>query len=74
MPDNTSLMDRFQRAGCWAVGLYAFAIFFALGAIISLLNGDIIRTLGALLIGAVCVGVGIWLARKNAGSTGGGRR
>lgn len=68
------MMDRLQRAGCWAVGLYAFALFFALGAVISLLNGDIVRTLGSLLIGALCVGGGIWLARRSGEKAGGGRR
>ncbi|MEO5928651.1 MAG: hypothetical protein ABIR47_01850 [Candidatus Kapaibacterium sp.] len=55
-----------QRAGCWAVGLYVFAIFFTLGAIISLINGDLMRALGSLLITAIAVGGGIWLARKHA--------
>ncbi|MDB5033510.1 MAG: hypothetical protein JWQ98_751 [Chlorobi bacterium] len=55
-----------NRAGCWAVGLYVFAIFFALGAIISLVNGDAMRALGSLLITAIAVGGGIWLARRHA--------
>jgi len=69
MPDTRqSLFDRLQRAGCWAVGLYAFALFFALGALISLLNGDILRTIGALFIGALAAGGGIWLARRSGGT------
>lgn len=60
------MIDRAKRAGCWAIGLYAFAAFFALGAAISLLNADIMRTLGGLALAALSLGGGIWLARKAA--------
>lgn len=55
-----------QRAGCWAVGLYAFAVFFALGGLISLLNTDIIRAVEGFVLAALSVAGGIWLARKAA--------
>ncbi|HVZ37814.1 MAG TPA: hypothetical protein VHI13_00910 [Candidatus Kapabacteria bacterium] len=61
---DNSIPERIRRAGCWANGLYAFAIFFALGAIISFLNTDIVRALESLLLTAICIGVGIWLARR----------
>ncbi len=64
---SESILDRAKRAGCWAVGLYAFAIFFLLGAVVSLLNADFLRTIEALLLAALAVGLGIWLARKGYG-------
>jgi hypothetical protein len=64
---SVSLLDRVKRAGCWAVGLYAFAIFFALGALVSLINLDFLRAIGGLVLAALCVGLGIGLARKGAG-------
>jgi hypothetical protein len=63
---STQAPGLLHRAGCWAVGLYVFAIFFALGAIISLMNGDVMRALGSLLITGIAAGGGIWLARKRA--------
>ncbi|MBS1913295.1 MAG: hypothetical protein JST22_15000 [Bacteroidetes bacterium] len=62
--NDNSIPERIRRAGCWANGLYAFAIFFALGTIISFLNRDIVRALESLLLTAICIGVGIWLARR----------
>jgi hypothetical protein len=62
-----TFFDRVRRAGCWAVGLYAFAVFFTIGALVSLLNVDIIRAIEGGALAALCLGVGIWLARKGAG-------
>jgi hypothetical protein len=56
-----------KRAGCWAVGLYAFAVFFTLGALVSLINLDFIRAIEGLILAAACMGLGIWLARKGTG-------
>ena len=49
------------------MGLYAFAIFFTLGAFVSLLNADIIRTIEGSALAALCLGIGVWLARKGVG-------
>ncbi len=65
---SISIVDRAKRAGCWAVGLYGFALFFALGAIISLLNADILRALGGAFLTALSLGTGIWLARRASGA------
>ncbi len=62
---RSTLYTRVQRAGCWAAGLYAFGIFFTFGAIISLLNADLLRTLGGLILAALSVACGIWLARRH---------
>ncbi len=64
--NSTSILDRVQRAGCWAVGLYAFAAFFALGGLISMLNADIIRAVEGFVLAALSVAGGIWLARRAA--------
>jgi hypothetical protein len=65
--NSESFVDRVKRAGCWAVGLYIFAIFFTLGALVSLINLDFMRAIGGVVIAAICVGLGIWLARKGIG-------
>jgi len=54
-----------KLAGCWAIGLYAMAIFFAFGTLISLFNADILTALQALIMMALFALVGWWLARKN---------
>lgn len=59
-------MDRAKRAGCWAIGLYAFALFFTLGGLISLANADVLRSAGGFVLAAVSLFGGIWLARRAA--------
>ena len=53
-----------KRAGCWAVGFYVLALFFALGLLVSFLNGDIITAIQALVVMVLFGMVGWWLAQK----------
>lgn len=55
-----------KRAGCWAVGFYLLAVFFAMGLLISFLNGDILTALQALIVMALFGMLGWWLAQKRA--------
>jgi hypothetical protein len=58
------MLDTAKRIGCWSVGLLAVAAFFALGAIVSLLNGDILTVLQGLLLAVVVGAVAIWVGRR----------
>jgi len=58
------MLDTAKRIGCWSVGLFAVAAFFALGAIVSLLNGDILTVLQGLLLAVVVGAVAIWAGRR----------
>lgn len=58
--------DRAKQAGCWAIGLYIIAAFFAFGMLISMLNADILTALQALILTALFAAGGWWLARRNA--------
>ena len=63
-----SLSQRARNAGCWAVGMYAFGLFFAVGALISFLNIDLMTTLHGGILAVLFVAGGIWLARRNRDS------
>jgi hypothetical protein len=65
--NNSSVINRVKRAGCWAVGVYIFGIFFALGTLASLFNGDLLSTFWGLLLTGLALGLGIWLARRGTG-------
>lgn len=62
-----TIIEQAQRIGCWAISLYAMALFFAFGILISLLNADILTALQAIVLTMLCTVGGIWLARRNAG-------
>lgn len=68
MPTRTktspSMLDTAKRLGCWSVGLFAVAAFFAIGALVSLLNGDILTVLQALLLVGVVGAVAYWVGRR----------
>lgn len=51
-------------AGCWSAGLFAIAIFFALGALISLMNGDLSTALEASVVAGVAGAAAAWLRRR----------
>lgn len=55
----------FERAGCWAVGVYAFALYFAIATLVTVLNGDVLRMVESGALAALLVALGIWLARRN---------
>jgi hypothetical protein len=54
-----------RRAGCWSVGVLAIALFFLIGALVTLLNGDIWGVVQALLLAALAIALAIWLARRH---------
>lgn len=60
-----SILQIVGNAGCFALGLYGFAIFFALGALVSFLNVDFMRTAQAVILMGLSLGGGIWLAQKH---------
>lgn len=64
----------FERAGCWAVGVYAFALYFAVATLVTVFNGDILRTLESGVLAALLVAFGIWLARRNVEKGAGGKQ
>lgn len=64
-PSNAQLIDRAKRAGCWAVGTLLLALFFAIGTLISLLNGDLLTTIQGGALAAVGIGIAIYLAQRH---------
>jgi len=58
-------MSRAKRAGCWAVGTLFLALFFVVGTLISLLNGDILTTIQGGALAAVGIGVAIYLGQRH---------
>jgi hypothetical protein len=58
--------ERLRRAGCLASGLLSFALFFAIGAAVSLVSGDWLTTLQALVVAALFGGGGVWIGRKRS--------
>ncbi|HVK38975.1 MAG TPA: hypothetical protein VNA88_10615 [Candidatus Kapabacteria bacterium] len=58
------LDERFRRAGCLALGLLSFAFFFAVGAAVSLVSGDLMMALQALVVAAVFAGFGVLVMRR----------
>jgi|GEM_PF-5178358 len=67
-PSNASVQRTptwFERAGCWAVGVYAFALYFAVAALVTILNGDVLRMLESGVLAVLLVIFGVWLARRN---------
>lgn len=62
--------ERLRRAGCIASGLLTFALFFAIGAAVSLVSGDWLTTLQALVVAGLFAGAGIWLGRRRSGARG----
>ena len=53
-----------RRAGCWANALVAIGIFFLIGALVSLFNGEIGMTLQALIAASLMIAVAILVGRK----------
>jgi len=45
--------------------MYALGLFFALGALVSFLNVDLVTAIQGAILAALCVGGGIWFARRN---------
>lgn len=64
-PSNVLLIDRAKRAGCWAVGTLLLALFFVIGTLISLLNGDLLTTIQGGALAAVGIGIAIYLAQRH---------
>ncbi len=62
--NNPTVIDRIQRAGCWAVGFYTLAAFFAVGFMVSLLNADILTALQSVIMMALFGLLAWWLAQK----------
>jgi hypothetical protein len=62
---DNQLSDSLRRAGCLATFLLALAFFFLLGALVTLLNGDITGMLQAVLLVVLAGGAGVWLTRRN---------
>ncbi len=56
--------DRIERVGCFVIGLYALALFFAFGAFISLLNGDLTTSIQGGILAGLALAIGIWRARR----------
>ena len=57
------ILERARRAGCIASGAASLALFFAIGAIVSLLAGDVLMVLQSLVVAALLFGAAIWIAR-----------
>ena len=62
---SSPLIVRAKRAGCWAVGTLLLALFFVIGTLISLLNGDLLTTIQGGALAAVGVGLAIYLAQRH---------
>ncbi len=61
-----SIAGLFRRLGCWSVGVFLFALFFGIGALVSLFGGDIMIALQGLVLAVAVAGLGVWLGRKHA--------
>ena len=59
------IISYLQRLGCIANVLLVAAIYFAVGILVALFNGDIWSLVQSLLLTAACIGVAIWLARRH---------
>lgn len=59
-----------SRAGCLAIGLATFALFFAVGFIVSLVSGDFMMMLQSLVVAALLAGAALWLGRRHAATRG----
>lgn len=60
-----SISERARNTGCWAIGLYAFSLFFAIGAVVSFLNIDLVRAAQGAALTGLALGGGIWFAQKH---------
>jgi hypothetical protein len=65
-----NIADRLRRAGCFASGAATLALFFAVGAAVSLVSGDWLPTLQAVVVAALFTGAALWLARRHAARVG----
>lgn len=59
------MFARAKRAGCWAVGTLLLALFFLIATLVSLLNGDLLTTIQGGALGAVAIGLAIYLAQRH---------
>jgi hypothetical protein len=59
------MLDRAKRAGCWAVGTLLLALFFVIGTLISLMNGDLLTTIQGGALAAVGVGLALYLSQRH---------
>lgn len=66
---TSPIIDRAKRAGCWAVGTLLLALFFVIGTLISLLNGDLLTTIQGGALAAVGIGIAIYLAQRHQRKT-----
>ena len=60
-----TLAKRARNTGCIGIGLYGFALFFAVGAVVSFFNVDIMTAVQGALLTALFFGVGIYFARRH---------
>ena len=58
------IVELARRLGCWANALFAMALFFATGAVVSLFNGEIATTLQALIATFLLMAIAIWAGRR----------
>jgi hypothetical protein len=58
------ILDRARNAGCIATGLATFALFFGVGAVVSLFSGDPLTTLQALVVAVLLLGAAYWLEQR----------
>jgi hypothetical protein len=59
------ILDRARQAGCIATGVATFALFFAVGVLVSLMSGDFLTTFQALAVTALLGGLALWLERRH---------
>jgi hypothetical protein len=65
---SASRANSAAEAGCIPLGLLILAIFFVLGALASLLNGEMTLVLEALAIAALFAATALWLRRRGGRS------
>jgi hypothetical protein len=66
--NTPGMVELARRAGCWANALAAVALFFLLGALVSLFNGEIAITLQAFIAMFLLLAIAIWAGRRSARS------
>ena len=76
MPQRQSpgFVELARRMGCWANVLLAMALFFMIGALVSLFNGEIGTTLQAVIAALLLTGIAIVIGRRVGRGVGKDRR